>query len=74
MTSPGHERHESERSVPSEGDRLGVVAGDGSPTPEERLESLLAERRKELEEHAHRFEEAISSVERCSAAASPPIA
>lgn len=68
MTSPGHdERHESNSGTPPERDRLGIVSRrdrSRDPTPEERLEALLAERRRELEEHARRLEETVSSVER----------
>lgn len=34
------------------------------PTPEERLEELLAERRRELDEHAARFDASIADLER----------
>ena len=36
----------------------------GSPGPEERLERILAERRRELDEHAARFEETLVDLER----------
>jgi len=35
----------------------------GSPGPEERLERILAERRRELDEHAARFEETLVDLE-----------
>jgi len=63
MTSPGHdELHEPEPWNPKR-DRRDAAPGN-EPTPEERLEALLAERRREIEEHAKRFEEAVASVER----------
>lgn len=68
MTSPGHdERAGHEPRGPAGRDRFGILgreAGAGSPTSEERLEALLAERRRELEEHARRFEQTVSDVER----------
>lgn len=68
MTSPGHEeRHHPDPAASRERDRLEILAhGDrsGGESPEERLEALLAARRRELEEHAKRFEETVSSVER----------
>jgi hypothetical protein len=67
MTSPGHdERRSHERAAPGGGDRFGGNPRRfvESPSSEERLEALLAERRRELEEHARRFDEAVSDVER----------
>jgi len=67
MTSPGHYERRREDRPP--GDEAGDPAG--SPRvgtsglgPEERLEALLAERRRELEEHARRLEDTVSDVER----------
>jgi hypothetical protein len=67
MTSPGHDELREHDSHGRQGaDRLDVVAGSAArgQTPEERLEALLAERRRELEKHARRFEETLSDVER----------
>lgn len=68
MTSPGHyERRRDDRHA---SDEPGTPAG-GAPrvdtsglSSEERLEALLAERRRELEEHARRLEDTVSDVER----------
>lgn len=59
MTDPRHEeRHE---------DGLGGIVRkvfSPGPTPEERLERLLADRRRELEETAARFDASIADLER----------
>ena len=68
MTSPGHdERERDEARATEEPDWLGAVSRKHvhhDTTPEERLEQLLAERRRELEEHAGRFESAVSDLGR----------
>jgi hypothetical protein len=68
MTSPGHdERAGHERPGRAGRDQFGIVGREavaGGPTSEERLEALLAERRRELEEHARRFEQTVTDVER----------
>jgi hypothetical protein len=68
MTSAGHdERGRDEERAAEQPDWLGAVSrklGDQGSTPEERLEQLLAERRRELEEHAGSFESAVSDLER----------
>jgi hypothetical protein len=66
MTSPGHdELHEHEHEPWDQPERdPRDAAPESEPTPEERLEALLAERRREIEEHARRFEETVASVER----------
>lgn len=67
MTNPDH-HHSADRestSDPSEG--LGGLVRrvfTPRPTPEERLEELLAERRRELDEHAARFDASIADLER----------
>ena len=59
MTSPDH--HD-----PEEEPRGGLVRRVLSygPSPEERLEQLLAQRRSELDEHAARLHESIAELER----------
>jgi len=63
MTSPGHDEQR-----PDDGsDWLNAVSrklGSQDSTPEERLEQLLAERRRELEEHAGSFESAVADLGR----------
>lgn len=68
MTSPSREERTGEERRPADepgglGARARKLADRGSRS-EERLEQLLAERRRELEEHARRFESAVSDVER----------
>ena len=62
MTSPGHDEREPDAERHDEGpDWLDAVSrklGHHDSTPEERLEQLLAERRRELEQHAGSFESA----------------
>jgi hypothetical protein len=68
MTSPGHyerrreDRHASDEPAEAAGDVPRVDTSGLSS--EERLEALLAERRRELEEHARRLEDTVSDVER----------
>ncbi len=69
MNSPHHhELPEEERSLSAEAtDGLGALVRrvlSSGPTPEERLEELLAERRRELDEHAARFDASIADLER----------
>ena len=68
MTSPGHDERERDAERHDQGsDWLDAVSrklGHHDTTPEERLERLLAERRRELEEHAGRFESAVSDLGR----------
>jgi hypothetical protein len=68
MTSPGHDERERHEERDDEGsDWLDAVSrklGHRDSTPEERLEQLLAERRRELEEHAGSFESAVTDLGR----------
>jgi hypothetical protein len=68
MTSPGHDERERDEQRHDEGpDWLDAVSrklGDHDSTPEERLERLLADRRRELEEHAGSFESAVTDLGR----------
>jgi hypothetical protein len=68
MTSPGHDERERDATRDDEGsDWLDAVSrklGHHDTTPEERLEQLLAERRRELEEHAGSFESAVADLGR----------
>lgn len=68
MTSPSRQEHPQEEGPPDPGsDRLGAILRRflaQGPTSEERLEEFLAERRRELEEHAARFDETIADLER----------
>lgn len=69
MTSPHRHGHpEEERSSSAEeADGLGALVRrvlSSGPTPEERLEELLAERRRELDQHAARFDASIADLER----------
>jgi chromosome segregation ATPase len=59
------DRHEDqhERSEESRAGLVRRVLGAG-PSPEERLEELLAQRRSELEEHAARLRDSIAELER----------
>jgi hypothetical protein len=67
VTNPDH-RHSAERESTSDGgEGLGGLVRrvfTPGPTPEERLEQLLAERRRELDEHAARFDASIADLER----------
>jgi predicted RNase H-like nuclease (RuvC/YqgF family) len=58
MTSPDQNEHDEE----PRGGLVRRVLGSG-PSPEERLEQLLAQRRRELEEHATRLRESIAELE-----------
>jgi predicted RNase H-like nuclease (RuvC/YqgF family) len=67
VTSP--DRHDpADRSPPAEPvDGLGALVRrvlTPGRTPEERLEEILAERRRELDEHAARFDASIADLER----------
>jgi multidrug efflux pump subunit AcrA (membrane-fusion protein) len=69
MTSPSHEERAQKGHRPGDdaADGFGALArrlGGHASTSEERLEELLAERRRELEEHAGRFEEVVTDVQR----------
>ena len=68
MTSPSHGEQEGDEQRPGEDhDWLGAVSRrlvDHAATPEERLEQLLAERRRELDEQADRFAGAVADIER----------
>ena len=68
MTSPDrHDRAADRGSSPETTDRLGGLVRrvlTPGPSPEERLEQLLAERRRELDEHAARFDASIADLER----------
>lgn len=68
MTSPGHDERERDAERHDEGsDWLDAVSrklGHHDTTPEERLEQLLAERRRELEQHAGSFESAVADLGR----------
>jgi len=68
MTNPREKRIPDEGSPAVDGpDGLSALVRRvlaAGPTPEERLEQLLAERRHELEEHAARLDETISDLER----------
>jgi hypothetical protein len=59
MTSPDSQNHDDE----TRGGLVRRVLSPG-PSPEERLEELLAQRRKELDEHAARLHESIAELER----------
>jgi hypothetical protein len=68
VTSPSRrEQHPDEGSPSSGPDRLGAlfrrVLARG-PTSEEQLEELMAERRRELEKYAARFDETVADLER----------
>ena len=59
MTSPDHGSHDDEQR----GGLVRRVLATG-PTPEQRLDELLAQRRHELDEHAARLHESIAELER----------
>jgi chromosome segregation ATPase len=65
MTSPEqHDQdHEAEPGEPRRGGLVRRVLNQG-PSPEQRLEELLARRRVELDEHAGRLRESIAELER----------
>ena len=68
MTNPErHDRAVERGSSPETADGLGGLVRrvlTPGPSPEERLEQLLAERRRELDEHAARFDASIADLER----------
>ena len=67
MTHPDRHEHPADRGSPETSDGLGGLVRrvlTPGPTPEERLEELLAERRRELDEHAARFDASIADLER----------
>jgi len=68
MTNPDrHDRAADRGSSPETADGLGGLVRrvlTPGPSPEERLEQLLAERRRELDEHAARFDASIADLER----------
>lgn len=67
MTHPDRQDHPADRGSPETTDGIGgLVRRVFTPgrTPEERLEELLAERRRELDEHAARFDASIADLER----------
>ena len=68
MTNPDrHDRAADRGSSPETTDGLGGLVRrvlTPGPSPEERLEQLLAERRRELDEHAARFDASIADLER----------
>ena len=68
MTNPDRQEHPADpESAPEALDGLGGLVRrvfTPGPTPEERLEQILAERRRELDEHAARFDASIADLER----------
>lgn len=62
MTNPDHERQPGEEHRGGSGIVRRVFAY--GPGPEERLEAMLAERRRELDEHAERLRKSIEELER----------
>ncbi|HEU0247024.1 MAG TPA: hypothetical protein VFR38_08045 [Gaiellaceae bacterium] len=67
MTNPDHRRSAERESTSDAAEGLGGLVRrvfTPGPTPEERLERLLAERRRELDEHAARFDASIADLER----------
>jgi hypothetical protein len=68
MTNPDRHDRAADRGSPAEpADGLGGLVRrvlTPGPSPEERLEQLLAERRRELDEHAARFDASIADLER----------
>ena len=65
MTSPDQHDHEndSEHEETRRGGLVRRVLNQG-PSPEQRLEELLAQRRRELDDHAARLRESIAELER----------
>lgn len=65
MTTPDqHDQdHGAEHGEPRRGGLVRRVLNQG-PSPEQRLEELLARRREELDEHAGRLRESIAELER----------
>lgn len=68
MTSPGRDERERDEQRHDQGpawlDAVSRKLVDHDSTPEERLEQLLADRRRELEEHAGSFESAVADLGR----------
>jgi hypothetical protein len=68
VTNPDrHDQAADRGSSPETTDGLGGLVRrvlTPGPSPEERLEQLLAERRRELDEHAARFDASIADLER----------
>lgn len=64
MTSPSHEERGDRALRPGEDPAASARPRVDDLSSEERLEELLAERRRELEEHARRFEGVVADVER----------
>ena len=66
MTHPDRHDHPAEGAPDTNDGLSGLVRRvlTPGPTPEERLEELLAARRRELDEHAARFDASIADLER----------
>ncbi|MGH3136890.1 MAG: hypothetical protein ACRDPV_10415 [Gaiellaceae bacterium] len=67
MTQADPHDHTADRGSPETTDGFGGLVRrvlTPGPSPEERLEQLLAERRRELDEHAARFDASIADLER----------
>jgi hypothetical protein len=67
VTNPDRQDHPADRGSSETSDGFGGLVRrvlTPGPTPEERLEELLAERRRELDEHAARFDASIADLER----------
>jgi len=67
LTQADPHDHPADRVPPETTDGLGGLVRrvlTSGPSPEERLEQLLAERRRELDEHAARFDASIADLER----------
>jgi hypothetical protein len=67
VTNPDRQDHPADRGSPETTDGFGGLVRrvlTPGPTPEERLEKLLAERRRELDEHAARFDASRADLER----------
>jgi hypothetical protein len=67
VTNPDHRYFADRESTSDPGHGLGDLVRrvfTPRPTPEERLEELLAARRRELDEHAARFDASIADLER----------
>lgn len=67
MTNPDRQEHPADRGSSEASDGFGGLVRrvlTPGPTPEKRLEELLAERRRELDEHAARFDASIADLER----------
>jgi hypothetical protein len=67
VTQPDPHDHPADRGTPETTDGLGGLVRrvlTPGPSSEERLEQLLAERRRELDAHAARFDASIADLER----------